>query len=101
MIDDIGHVLLGGVLCYAFIPTAELWILVVFAAACGAVREHIQSLRDHPQIWWHQYTDTVGFVVGALIYWYLRGYAGLDADYVSQQVDKLRASGFEIKKRSV
>lgn len=66
------HVLMGGILCYAFIPRAELWILVCAMAGVGAVREWIQILRGHKQIWWIKYLDAGGFVVGAVIYYLTR-----------------------------
>ena len=74
------HIISGGDLCYILIPKAELWIMVLFIAGFSALREHIQSLRKHAQQSYHKYTDTLGWVIGALIYYYLRENHGLDAD---------------------
>ena len=82
MIHDILHVIAGGCLCYILIPTAELWILVLFTSGFSALREHIQQIsnRQHKQEYYHKFTDTLGWVLGSLIYYFLRKYCGLDAD---------------------
>ena len=99
VVDSIGHVLLGGVICYALIPTADLWILIMFAGGFGAVREHLQAFpsRNHPQEnQFDQFIDTFELVVGAIIFWYLREYAGLDADNIWGNI-KGRSTSYPVK----
>lgn len=79
--DDLGHVIAGIVLCYLTIPTADCWTLVLFCLGYGALREHIQELRKHPQKEWMKYTDTIGWGIGGLVYWILKKHNKiLDAD---------------------
>ena len=80
MYNDILHVIAGVLLCYLFIPKAELWVLVCFTTGLSALREHIQGLRNHKQHFYRKFTDTLGWTAGSIIYYILREYYGLDAD---------------------
>ena len=80
MYNDILDVIAGVLLCYLFIPKAELWVLVLFTTGLSALREHIQGLRNHKQHFYHKFTDTLGWTAGSIIYYILREYYGLDAD---------------------
>ena len=80
MYNDILHVIAGVLLCYLFIPKAELWVLVFFTTGLSALREHIQGLRDHKQQIYRKYSDALGWTAGSIIYYILREYYGLDAD---------------------
>ena len=81
MIDNIGHIIGGGSLCYLFIPKAELWVLILFSSGFGAVREHIQKLRHHDNKGKIvKYTDTLGWCLGSIVYYLLDQNKYLDAD---------------------
>ena len=80
IIDFGGHVFFSIVFCYLMIPTASLWILVLFSSTVGALREYIQILRGHPQEHWEQYADTLHWTIGSFIYYYLRKKGFLNAD---------------------
>lgn len=80
MLNDILHIFTGGWLCFSLIPTAELWIMVLFIGGISGLREHIQSLRIHPQKVYHKYTDTLGWIIGSVIYYFLRKYNYVDPD---------------------
>lgn len=73
------HIMLGFILCYAFLPKAESWVLILVVGGLGAVREHIQLLRGHKQEDWLKYWDTAGFIIGVLLF-ILARHLGLDAD---------------------
>jgi len=72
IIDLIGHLICSVAICYLMIPTASLWILMLFSSTVGALREHIQILRGHQQKSWEQYVDTLHWSIGSLIYYYIR-----------------------------
>lgn len=81
IINNIGHIIAGGILCYLFIPKAELWVLLLFSSGVGAVREHIQILRHkHEQGYYQKYTDTLGWTLGSFLYFLLAKKGYLDAD---------------------
>ena len=80
MYNDILHLIAGVLVCYIFIPKAELWVLVFFTTGLSALREHIQGLRNHKQDFYRKFTDTLGWTAGSIIYYILREYYGLDAD---------------------
>ena len=83
MYNDILHVIAGALLCYLFIPKAELWVLIFFTTGLAGLREHIQGLRNHKQLFFSRFTDTLGWTVVSIIYYILREYYGLDADNAS------------------
>ena len=90
MYNDILHVIAGVLLCYLFIPKAELWVLIFFTTGISALREHIQGLRNHKQVFYRKFTDTLGWTAGSIIYYILREYYGLDADNKSYYDKQLR-----------
>ena len=77
--DTSCHIILGGISCFAFFPTAEWWMLILFTGGCGAIREHVQILRKHKQGRWFKYRDVAEFIVGAVLFMVAR-YFGLSAD---------------------
>ena len=79
LLNTLGHIICGGALCYAFIPTAEAWVLILFCSGIGAIREHIQILRHHKQGKFIKFRDMGEFVIGALLFILARHY-GLNAD---------------------
>lgn len=78
------HIVLGGVLCYGFFPTAEAWVLILFTGGVGAMREHVQKLRGHSQVWWIKYLDAGGFSVGAVLFVLLREFTSIDKLFLFQ-----------------
>lgn len=80
-VNTVGHILAGSVLAYLFIPSADLWILLLSLIGFGALREHIQELRNHDNgADFIKYLDTAGWGLGGLLYFLLRKYGNLDAD---------------------
>ena len=45
IIYSIWHIIAGFGLVYFIIPSAELWILILFTAGFASLREHIQKIR--------------------------------------------------------
>ena len=86
LINNLGHIVAGFVLCYLFIPKAELWVLISFTAGFAAVREYIQFLRKHSNGGkYGKYTDALGWIIGAIIYYFIakKGYIDADKGYQS------------------
>lgn len=75
-INTLGHFAGGYILCYAFVPREALWVLLTFTFLAGALRELWQfyrgSRRMYPRKFWIKVMDTAGWVVGALIYYFIR-----------------------------
>ena len=85
IIYSIWHIIAGFGLVYFIIPSAELWILILFTAGFASLREHIQKIRKtHKNSInaFNMYKDVIEWVIGAIIFWVLRQHNILKPDNI-------------------
>lgn len=76
------HILGGILVTYIMVPEATIWVIITVMLGFGAARELIQTIRGKQQPWWIMTIDTLGWVLGGLIWFWLRSHFGIDADTI-------------------
>lgn len=74
------HIIGGAVFAYILVPVYSVWIIVLSNIVLGGLREFLQLKRAKLQPWWITILDISGWVIGGLIWYFVRNYFVINAD---------------------
>jgi len=78
--NTLWHIAGGALIAYALVPVYGLWIMILVTFLFGAVRELLQFLRGKEQAFYIIVVDVLSWVVGCLLWFFVRNYFNINAD---------------------
>ena len=76
----LGHIALGFIVVYSWIPQRTLWTYIWILAIVGIIREVLQFKRMKIQPIWISAIDVFGIILGGIIWYIVREAFNINAD---------------------
>ena len=74
------HIIAGALLSFILVPVYSIWIVSITNFVFGSLREYLQFERDKIQPFYIIVIDVMGWVVGGLLWFFIRNYFNINVD---------------------